>query len=90
MTRRSPTWTSGWSTNCKDVISPINDLNLEWEKILGMLSGKISNSSPTACQDWAATKAVYRFLDNVQVSEQRRRAPSEESGIYLAQLLIIR
>lgn len=37
-----------------------------------MLSGKTSNSSPTACQDWVATKAVYRILDNEQVSEQRR------------------
>jgi len=38
--------------------------------LLGRLSEKVGNSLPTACQDWAATKAAYRFLDNDRVSEQ--------------------
>ena len=37
---------------------------------LGNLGGKIGDSIPLACQDWAATKAAYRFLDNERVNEQ--------------------
>ncbi len=39
-------------------------------KFLGQLGGKIGHSLPTVCQDWAATKAAYRFLDNKRVNEQ--------------------
>lgn len=38
--------------------------------VLGNLSGKIGDSIPTGCQDWAATKAAYRFLNNERVNEQ--------------------
>lgn len=38
-------------------------------KILKGLSKGIGNSLPLACQDWAGTKAAYRFLDNPRVDE---------------------
>ena len=39
--------------------------------LLGQLSGQIGGSIPFACQDWAATKAAYRFLSNARVDEQK-------------------
>lgn len=38
-------------------------------KILKGLSNGIGSSLPLACQDWAGTKAAYRFLDNLRVDE---------------------
>jgi len=38
-------------------------------KILVDLSKGVGNSLPLACQDWAGTKAAYRFLDNPRVDE---------------------
>jgi hypothetical protein len=37
--------------------------------LLSQLSGRIGGSIPFACQDWAATKAAYRFLSNTRVDE---------------------
>src|ERR1700686_1178978 len=37
--------------------------------LLGQLSEPIGGSIPLACQDWAQTKAAYRFLSNDRVSE---------------------
>jgi hypothetical protein len=37
--------------------------------LLGQLSEQIGGSIPFACQDWAATKAAYRFLSNPRVDE---------------------
>jgi hypothetical protein len=39
-------------------------------KLLGELGRRIGNTVPTACQDWAATKAAYRFFSNARVDEQ--------------------
>ena len=33
-------------------------------KLLGDLGARIGGTLPMACQDWAATKAAYRFFDN--------------------------
>ena len=38
-------------------------------KLLGDFSQRVGQSIPFACQDWAATKAAYRFLDNPEVDE---------------------
>jgi hypothetical protein len=38
-------------------------------KLLEDLSERIGKPIPLACQDWAATKAAYRFLDNPEVNE---------------------
>ena len=35
--------------------------------LLTQLSGHLGGSIPFACQDWAATKAAYRFLSNARV-----------------------
>jgi hypothetical protein len=37
--------------------------------LLGQLSEQIDGSIPFACQDWAGTKAAYRFLSNKRISE---------------------
>lgn len=37
--------------------------------LLGQLTDGVGQSLPLACQDWASTKAAYRFLDNGRVSE---------------------
>ena len=42
-----------------------------FRSLLGQLSGQIGGSIPFACQDWAATKAAYRFLLNARVDEEK-------------------
>ena len=39
--------------------------------LLAQLSGQIGGNIPFACQDWAATKAAYRFLSNARVDEEK-------------------
>ncbi|MDZ4657211.1 MAG: IS4 family transposase [Bythopirellula sp.] len=48
---------------------PDQRLKTRFGKLLGQLSEKIGAALPTACQDWAATKAAYRFFDNSRVDE---------------------
>jgi hypothetical protein len=38
-------------------------------KLLVQLAGAVGGPIPLACQDWASTKAAYRFLSNEAVSE---------------------
>ena len=40
-------------------------------KLLGMMSDGIGESVPYACQDWANTKAAYRFFSNDEVNEDQ-------------------
>ena len=40
-------------------------------KLLGKMSEGIGESVPYACQDWANTKAAYRFFSNDTVSEEQ-------------------
>jgi hypothetical protein len=44
-------------------------LNKRFGKLLEQLWDGIGRPIPLACQDWAATKAAYRFLSNERVSE---------------------
>ena len=37
---------------------------------MGRLAADIGQTIPFSCQDWAATKAPYRFLSNNKVEEQ--------------------
>ena len=37
--------------------------------LLGDLGRRIGGTIPAACQDWAATKAAYRFFSNPRVDE---------------------
>ena len=39
-------------------------------KLIEQISGGIGDSIPLACQDWANTKAAYRFFSNDRVSEE--------------------
>jgi Transposase DNA-binding len=48
---------------------PDRRLRARLGKLLTDLSRKIGGTLPTACQDWAATKAAYRFFDNDRVDE---------------------
>jgi hypothetical protein len=38
-------------------------------KLLDQLAGAIGESIPLACQDWANTKAAYRFFSNERISD---------------------
>jgi hypothetical protein len=44
-------------------------------KLLGELGRKIGETLPSACQDWAATKAAYRFLSNPRANKHHSCRP---------------
>ena len=44
-------------------------LNKRFRKLFEQLSDGIGESIPLVCQDWANTKAAYRFLSNHRVTE---------------------
>lgn len=44
-------------------------LDKRFGKLLDQLWDGVGRAIPLACQDWAATKAAYRFLSNERVSE---------------------
>lgn len=46
-------------------------LDKRFRKLLGRMSEGIGESVPYACQDWASTKAAYRFFSNAEVSEEQ-------------------
>jgi Transposase DNA-binding/Transposase Tn5 dimerisation domain len=48
---------------------PDKRLKTRFCKLLACLSKRIGAALPVACQDWAATKAAYRFLSNSRVNE---------------------
>jgi hypothetical protein len=64
----SNTWIDHEEDGCnfKDV-----RLAKRFGKLLGMMSEGIGESVPYACQDWANTKAAYRFFSNDDVSEDQ-------------------
>jgi hypothetical protein len=43
-------------------------LDCRFRKIADQLSGNMGASIPSACEDWANTKAAYRFFVNHQNS----------------------
>lgn len=60
------TWIEDETKGC---VFPDRRLETRFRKVLGSLSKGIGNSLPLACQDWAGTKAAYRFLANPRVDE---------------------
>ena len=48
---------------------PDRRLKTRLAKLLGDLGRRIGATVPMACQDWAATKAAYRFFSNRRVDE---------------------
>jgi Transposase DNA-binding len=54
---------------CKDARFDDARLTKRFRALLAQLSVRPGASIPFACQDWANTKAAYRFLSNPKVSE---------------------
>ena len=54
-------------------------LDRRFGKLLEQLWDGVGRPIPLACQDWAATKAAYRFLSNERVSEAEILAGHFES-----------
>jgi Transposase DNA-binding len=48
---------------------PDRRLKARLGKLLSDLGRRIGGTIPAACQDWAATKAAYRFFDNDRIDE---------------------
>ena len=48
---------------------PDQRLKARLGKLLSDLGERIGGTLPAACQDWAATKAAYRFFGNPRVDE---------------------
>jgi hypothetical protein len=48
---------------------PDQRLKARLGKLLGDLGRRIGGTIPAACQDWAATKAAYRFFSNPRIDE---------------------
>src|SRR4029077_12510156 len=44
-------------------------LNKRLRKLLAQVGGAMGQSIPLVCQDWANTKAAYRFFSNDRVNE---------------------
>jgi hypothetical protein len=65
--RENQTWIGRECAEChfKDV-----RLQKRFGMLLEQMSGGIGESIPFVCQDWANTKAAYRFLSNSRVSEE--------------------
>jgi hypothetical protein len=60
------TWVDGELADCDFKDEP---LDKRFRSLLGQLSSSPGDSIPLVCQDWANTKAAYRFFDNDRVSE---------------------
>jgi hypothetical protein len=64
----SSNWIDQEAAGCR-----FKDLRLgkRFGKLLEMMSEGIGESVPYACQDWANTKAAYRFFSNAKVTEDQ-------------------
>jgi hypothetical protein len=63
--------TAGW-IETELVACPLPDQRLRQrlQQLLQQFSSGLGESIPFACQDWANTKAAYRFLSNPKVNEE--------------------
>ena len=59
-------WIEDELTGCRFPDARLGD---RLRKLLEGVAGAVGESLPMACQDWANTKAAYRFFDNDRVSE---------------------
>lgn len=55
---------------CKECKFADVRLGKRFRKLVEQVSDGVGDSIPLACQDWANTKAAYRFLSNERVSEE--------------------
>src|SRR6266699_1336413 len=69
-TRRSVPRTEGWidreTGGCEFRDARLGD---RFRKLLAQIGSAMGQSIPLVCQDWANTKAAYRFFSNDRVSE---------------------
>src|SRR3954447_21360300 len=63
----TPEWVEQEITGCS---FPDQRLRQRLQQLLQQLSSGLGESIPFACQDWASTKAAYRFLSNARVHEE--------------------
>jgi hypothetical protein len=56
-------------------------LNKRLRKLLKQLGDAMGQSTPLVCQDWANTKAVYRFFAKPLLSRTGRNQPSTSENI---------
>ena len=49
---------------------PDQRLHQRLQQLLEQFSSRLGESTPFACQDWANTKAAYRFLSNSRINEE--------------------
>jgi hypothetical protein len=85
---RSEEWISNEVMGCK-----FQDVRhgKRLRRLLDQLSGNVSATTPRACQDWANTKAAYRFFSNERVTMLNRTSPDavpEEAFTELDQYLL--
>jgi hypothetical protein len=66
--RKPSVWKAGSNKRSKAASFLASD-KARFAKLLGQLGNKIGLALPIAFQDWAATKAAYRFFDNTRVNE---------------------
>ena len=60
------TWVAQELRGCR---FPDKRLGDRLEKLVGQFSERMGQSIPMACQDWASTKAAYRFFASERVNE---------------------
>jgi hypothetical protein len=58
-----------WEDELADCVFADARLGRRLRKLVERMAGAIGGSLPLACQDWANTKAAYRFFSNERVSE---------------------
>jgi Zn-dependent M16 (insulinase) family peptidase len=51
-------------------------LGRRFRSLLEQICESVGESIPLACQDWANTKAAYRFLSNDRVNEEMSGLPA--------------
>lgn len=66
MDGKADAWFDGELAGCS---LPDERLRKRLQKLLAQFGGAMGQSVPLVCQDWANTKAAYRFLSNERVTE---------------------
>lgn len=80
--RSSGTDDTCWSESETESCSFCDErLRKRYRRLLSEVHSSIGGSIPYACQDWAATKAAYRFLSNPRVGEGGILAGHFEAGL---------
>jgi len=90
-TRNADTWIQEEIRGCE---FPDRRLSKRFCNILSSMSEKTGPSIPFACQDWAATKAAYRFFSNDRVNEAQIlsghfRATRERATLSQSPILVL-